>query len=137
MFKKSLVALALGSLSIIMVCFCLPQVSIAGDILGDVSVRAVPENWGGRCPHTFKFNGVVQVNGPGTFNYHWIRSDGAKSPVQIVTVRKGQRVVHVHDTWSIGAKGMKIDISQTLYVNSGSQHLNAHSNTIPINCMNR
>jgi hypothetical protein len=137
MLKKYSISLALIVLSIFMVCFCLPQVSIAGDILGDVSVRAVPENWGGKCPHTFKFNGSVQVYGPGSFNYHWVRSDGAKSPVQIVTVRKGQRVAHVNDTWAVGAKGMKIDISQTLYVNSGNQHLNAQSNTIPVNCMDR
>jgi hypothetical protein len=137
MLKKSSIVLALGFLSIIMVFFYLPQVSIAEDLLGNVSVRAVPESWGGRCPHTFKFNGSIEVNGPGLFNYHWKRSDGAKSPEKMITVRKGQKVVHVNDTWSLGSKGMKVDIFQTLYVNSGNQHLNAQSNTIPIKCMDK
>ena len=137
MLKKGSVALALGALSIIMVCFCLPQVSIAEDLLGNVSVRAVPENWGGKCPHTFKFSGSVQVNGPGSFNYHWVRSDGAKSAVQNMMVKKGQKVAHVNDTWTLGSKGMKADIFQTLYVNSGNQHLKAQSNTIPIKCMDK
>ena len=137
MLKKGSVALVLGALSIIMVCFCLPQVSIAGDLLGNVSVRAVPESWGGKCPHTFKFNGSVQVNGQGIFNYHWERSDGAKTSVEMITVKKGQKVAHVNNTWTLGSNGMKVDIFQTLYVNSGNQHLKAQSNTIPIKCRDK
>jgi hypothetical protein len=137
MLKKGSVVLVLGTLSIIMVCFCLPRASIADDLLGNVFVKAVPESWGGKCPHTFQFKGSIQVNGSGVFNYHWERSDGAKSPVEMITVKKGQKVVHVNNTWSFGSKGMKVDIFQTLYVNSGNQHLNVQSNTIPIKCMDK
>jgi hypothetical protein len=42
-------------------------------------------------------------------------------------------VYKVIDSWTFGAKGDKSEVSETLYVNSGNQHLSAESPKVTVN----
>jgi hypothetical protein len=105
----------------------------AGDLIGNVTVSANYDNWGGPCPKQFVFTGQVTANAAGVFNYHWERSDGAKGPTKVVKVKPGQ-TVNLKDMWKLGGRGEKMTISETLVVASGNQNIQTKSKDIPIQC---
>ncbi len=49
----------------------------------ELTLRADPFNYKGRCPVTIRFTGRISVaGGGGTVSYKFLRSDGASAPVQ-------------------------------------------------------
>ena len=59
---------------------------------------------------------------PLLFNYHWERSDGAKSEVQMWSVKPGTVSVPVSTTWEMGP-GHPAEVWERLFVNTGNTHL--------------
>jgi hypothetical protein len=69
-----------------------------------VTARADPESYTGACPRKFAFTAQITVNGPGTVEYTWERSDGATAPTQSISFEAaGSRAVS--DVWQLGAAG--------------------------------
>jgi hypothetical protein len=68
------------------------------------------------------------------FQYHWERSDGAKSPVVVVRPTPGQRTVVVREKWRLGAPGRDYDAGVTLHVASGNTRLSEQSPLVRIRC---
>ncbi len=60
---------------------------------------------------------------PLEFNYHWERSDGAKSGMQIWSVKPGTTSIPVMTTWELGAQWVGKKFWEKLFVNTGNTHL--------------
>ncbi|HXK09265.1 MAG TPA: hypothetical protein VMT70_06470 [Vicinamibacteria bacterium] len=61
-------------------------------------------------------------NSPLEFNYHWERSDGARSAVKTQYVKRGVTSVPVTTTWELGPNAPQ-EVWQTLFVNTGNTHV--------------
>jgi len=59
---------------------------------------------------------------PLVFNYHWERSDGAKSAVKVQSLKRGTTSVPVTTTWELGADATG-EVWEQLFVNTGNTHL--------------
>jgi len=59
---------------------------------------------------------------PLVFNYHWERSDGAKSGVKVWSVKSGVASVPVSTTWELGPNH-PADVWEKLFLNTGNTHL--------------
>jgi len=71
-----------------------------------------------------RFTVRVQIfQTPLEFNYHWERSDGAKSAVQIWRVQPGTTSVPVTTTWELGPGAAQGEVWEKLFVNTGNTHL--------------
>ncbi len=68
----------------------------------ELTLRADPFNYKGRCPVTIRFTGRISVaGGGGTVSYRFLRSDGASAPVQSITFSQpGSKTVTT--TWQLG-----------------------------------
>ena len=64
---------------------------------------------------------------PLVFNYHWERSDGAKSQMQVQRVQPGTTSVPVMTTWELGPKAAKGEVWEKLFVNTGNTHLESEA----------
>jgi hypothetical protein len=74
-----------------------------------------PKSFTGDCPTQLKFTGTIFVSRhPVTVYYQWERSDGGKGPRQSVTINAAGE--GVTDTWTLGAKGAHLTVSQKLHV---------------------
>lgn len=108
------------------------------NLFGPLRVGVNRGNYSGRCPVNIMYTGNVNIvsypKGGFIFNYYWTRSDGAKGPVTIVRPNRGQRMVIVKDSWTLGAAGRHYEVSETLHVNSGNIHLEEASRSISITC---
>jgi hypothetical protein len=93
---------------------------------------ASPKVWNGRAPAHLRFTGTIFVNNPPVeVEFTWIRSDGAKSPVQRVTIASaGQGFT---DTWDVGAPKEHLKVWERLEVVSPNR---ASSNPafVVVNC---
>ena len=70
-------------------------VPASAEVIGGVHVAVNRHEYRGKgCPVDILFTASINVSadhGPGaTYNYHWERSDGAKSAVQVVKVEIGR-----------------------------------------------
>jgi hypothetical protein len=114
------------------------QTALAQDAFGPIRVAANRSKYAGACPVEVIFTGNINLNTPHprgfTFNYQWVRSDGAKGRVNVVRPSPGQHMLVVKEPWSVGAPGGRYDLSVTLLVNSGNTHLQQASPVIPISC---
>ena len=57
------------------------------------------------------------------FNYHWERSDGAKSQMKMWSVRPGVSSIPITTTWEIGPNAPVKEVWEKLFVNTGNTHL--------------
>ena len=93
---------------------------------------------GGGCPIEVIFTASINFVMPRpqgfVFNYHWERSDGAKTAVQVVRPAPGQRSMVIHERWHLGAPGQQYDVSEMLFVNSGNTHLSQSSPEVSHTC---
>ena len=92
---------------------------------------------GSGCPIEIVFTATinfVEPHGDLVFNYHWERSDGGKTAVQVVHVPRNERSTVIHETWRVGAPGKHYDASMTLFVNSGNTHLSESSRSVSVTC---
>jgi len=84
------------------------------------------------------FTGNINLNTPHpkgfVFNYYWVRSDGAKGPVNVVRPSPGQHMLIVKEPWTVGAAGRHYDLSVRLFVNSGNTHLEQTSQVVSVTC---
>jgi hypothetical protein len=103
-----------------------------------VHVAANRSRYVGRdCPVNIIYTATIDLEPRRTglvFNYHWERSDGARSGVQVMRPRPGQSSVVVRESWRLGAPGHDYDAYVTLFVNSGNTHLERRSPVVKIVC---
>ena len=89
------------------------------------------------CPIEIVFTASINFEMPHrglTFNYHWERSDGSKSPEEVMRPADNQRSAVVHATWKLGGPGHQYEASDTLFVNSGNTHLSEASPVVHVVC---
>lgn len=93
---------------------------------------------GKACPIEIVFTATINFTMPHpkgfVFNYHWERSDGAKTGQQVVRPPEGQRSMVIHERWKIGKAGSTHDVSETIFVNSGNTHLQETTPTVHVEC---
>ena len=93
---------------------------------------------GNACPIEVVFTASVNItndHGPGlVFNYHWERSDGAKGPEVVIKPGSGARTKIIQARWKLGKRGETYDISNTIHLNSGNEHISESSPTVHIEC---
>ena len=91
-----------------------------------------PKNWNGRAPAHLVFTGTIFVNNPPVdVEFTWVRSDGAKSGVQRVTISSaGQGFT---DTWDLGAPHEKMRVWERLEVLSPN-HASSNPAIATVNC---
>jgi hypothetical protein len=88
----------------------------------NVTLQVDTATFTGKCPHDFKFSGLIETNVAGTISYVWERSTGT-SGTQSVNLPVGGAVI-VQDTMTVTASG---NISNTLHVTSPNDKV---SNTV-------
>ncbi len=83
-----------------------PSQPLAKELLvTGTSFSSTPETYQGQCPVTINFSGKITVNGKGTVQYKFLRSDGAVSPVQVLEFDSaGSRTVST--VWSLGGPSL-------------------------------
>jgi hypothetical protein len=105
---------------------------------GPIHVASNRSAYDGRgCPVEIVFTATINFvtpHGDLVFNYHWERSDGAKTATQVVHVPRDERSIVLHEKWLVGAPGHHYDASNTLFVNSGNTHLSESSKTVSVVC---
>ena len=130
-------------LALLLVVFALTgvcQVASADDgPFGPIRVATNRSRYsGGGCPIEVIFTASINFVMPHpqgfVFNYHWERSDGAKTPVEVVRPAPGQRSMVIHEPWRLGSPGRQFDVSEMLFVNSGNTHLSQSSPVVSITC---
>ena len=61
---------------------------------------------------------------PVSFNFHWERSDGAKSAQKVVKIgNTGENRYRLEEKWSVGPTVQIGDLWEKVYVNTGNTHL--------------
>ena len=68
---------------------------------------------------------------PLVFNYHWERSDGAKSAMKMWSVKPGVTSIPVATTWELGPNH-PAEVWEKLFVNTGNTHLESEPIKIAI-----
>lgn len=114
-------------------------VPASAEVIGGVHVAVNRHEYRGTgCPIEVVFTASVHItqdHGPGAaFNYHWERSDGAKTNVHVEKVGAGGRTLVFKDKWRLGRPGSIHDVNATFHVNSGNQHIQETSETVHIEC---
>ena len=91
-----------------------------------------PKTWNGRAPAHLRFTGTIFVNNPPVeVEFTWVRSDGAKSGVQRVTIASaGQGFT---DTWDVGAPKEKMRVWERLEVLSPN-HASSNPAVAVVSC---
>ncbi|HEY2629172.1 MAG TPA: hypothetical protein VGI57_08585, partial [Usitatibacter sp.] len=89
----------------------------SAEVLGGLHVAVNRHEYHGTaCPIEVVFTASINItpdHGPGgVFNYHWERSDGAKSAEHVIKVGPGGKTMVFHEKWRIGKPGSTHDISQ-------------------------
>jgi hypothetical protein len=116
----------------------LSQAAFAADLFGPIRIGANRSKYVGACPVEVVFTGNINLNSPHpqgfAFNYYWVRSDGAKGPVNVVRPSPSQNMLIVKEPWNLGAAGQHYNISVKLFVNSGNTHLEQTSQVVSVNC---
>ena len=112
--------------------------ALAADLFGPIRIGANRSKYVGACPVDVVFTGNINLNSPHpkgfSFNYYWVRSDGAKGPVNVVRPSPSQNMLVVKEPWTLGAAGQHYDLSVKLFVNSGNTHLEQTSQVVSVSC---
>ncbi len=70
--------------------------------LARVSLTSQRASYSGRCPTTISFTGAIETSGgPGAVSYRFVRSDGAKSPIETLAVTEAG-AQDVSFSWTLG-----------------------------------
>ena len=124
-------------LAAVATALCPPVLANEG-IFGPIHVAVNRHQYTGRgCPIEVIFTGSINFampHGPLAFQYHWERSDGAKSGVQVMRVNPNQRSMVVRETWRLGGPGNSYNVSSTLHLGSGNTRLAEQSPSVSIRC---
>jgi hypothetical protein len=123
---------------IAVIALSVSQAALAADPFGPIRIGANRSKYVGACPVDVIFTGNINLNSPHprgfSFNYYWVRSDGAKGPVTVVQPPPAQHMLIVKEPWSLGAAGRHYDLSVKLFVNSGNTHLEQTSQVVSVTC---
>jgi hypothetical protein len=114
------------------------HVALASDAFGPIRIAANRSKYVGACPVEVVFTGNINLISPHpkglSFNYYWVRSDGAKGPTNVVHPSPAQHMLIVKEPWTLGAPGRRQDVSVKLFVNAGNTHLEQTSQVVSVNC---
>lgn len=103
---------------------------------GEVTLTATPSKYTGTCPVQIHFIGRVGVTvHPMVFNYHFERSDGAKSELKVVHVTNpNAHIIGASETWRLGTAGQQLHVWEKLFVASGNTRIESNRAEVEINC---
>jgi hypothetical protein len=94
--------------------------ALAAQGIGRLQVSADPPKYHGKAPARIHFIATIELRGTRTFQYHWIRSDGARSPVRTLNLSNpAQRVCRVVEEWLVVTPGKNQLVWQKIVVTSG------------------
>ena len=114
------------------------RAAFAADPFGPIRIGANRSRYVGACPVDVVFTGNINLNSPHpkglSLNYYWVRSDGAKGPVNVVRPSPSQNMLIVKEPWTLGAAGKHYNLSVKLFVNSGNTHLEQTSQVVSVTC---
>lgn len=80
-----------------------------------------------------KFSVRIDVRtSPLTYNYHWERSDGAKSAEKVASVKKGVTSIVINDAWQLGPNSGLKEVWEQLFINTGNTHLSSEQIKIAV-----
>ena len=129
--RKELFFLCAGWVILATGCFSLPPmaeapaaaVTVSGDPVSisstSSSVRTLDN---GNTEITFV--AVLSLNPPMSFNFHWERSDGARTALRVITVNNaGQQIYRLVEKWTVGPSIQVDQLWEKVFVNSGNTHL--------------
>ena len=118
--------------------FGVSQAIQADGPFGPIRVGVNRRQYTGDCPAEIIYTATINLTMPHpqgfVFNYHWERSDGAKTAVRIVRPPQNQKAIVVRDTWQLGSPRLKEDASETIFVNSGDSHFQQASPAVRVVC---
>ncbi len=84
---------------------CAASFALAPRVTG-VRVEVNPAHYSGSCPGVITFIAKITVDGPCHVRYRWMRSDGARTPLQdLVFNAAGQQ--EVTTTWTLGGPRLR------------------------------
>ncbi|MGA2642129.1 MAG: hypothetical protein ABSG21_14650 [Spirochaetia bacterium] len=71
------------------------------------------------------FVAVLNLNViPIAFNYHWERSDGAKTALRVISIKNpGEQKYRLVEKWTVGQNAQVNQLWEKVFVNSGNTHL--------------
>jgi len=122
----------------VVAAFSVSRAVLAQDLFGPIRIGANRSKYVGACPVEVVFTGNINLNSPHprgfSFKYYWVRSDGAKGPVNVVRPSPTQRMLIVKEPWTLGVAGRHYDLSVKLFVNSGNTHLEQTSQVVSVTC---
>ena len=73
-----------------------------------------------------KFSVRIDVlTSPLTYNYHWERSDGAKSAEKVASAKKGVTSLLISDAWQLGPNSGLKEVWEQLFINTGNTHFSS------------
>ena len=125
-------------LLVVVAALSISHAALAADQFGPIRIGANRSKYAGACPVEVVFTGNINLNSPHpkgfSFNYYWVRSDGAKGPVNVVRPSPSQNMLIVKEPWTVGAAGHHYDLSVKLFVNSGNTHLEQTSQVVSVTC---
>jgi len=103
---------------------------------GDVTLTATPAQYEGKCPVRIHFIGKVGIAvHPMAFNYHFERSDGARSQLKVVRVNNpNAQFWNVQEWWQLGTSGQHLQVWEKLLVASGNTRIESSQASVDITC---
>ncbi len=113
-----------------------PRLAAPQSPFGDVTLSATPAQYEGKCPVRIHFIGTVGITvHPMAFNYHFERSDGARSQLKVVRVNNpNAQLWHVNEWWQLGAPGQHVQVWEKLLVASGNTRIESSQASADITC---
>jgi hypothetical protein len=114
--KRPVIAFALALFSFAF-AFAQEPISIGG---ASASARAL-----GNGNTEITFVAVVNLDViPISFNFHWERSDGARTAVRVISVRNtNEQTYRLVEKWTVGQNVATDQLWEKVFVNSGNTHL--------------
>jgi hypothetical protein len=77
----------------------------------------------------------IELRGARTFQYHWVRSDGARSPVRTVTISNPrQRGFGVTEEWLVVTPGKDQPIWEKIVITAGRVQVTSDPAVVIVNC---
>ena len=106
---------------------------------GPIHMAANRHQYVGRaCPIEIVYTATINFTMPHpkgfVFNYHWERSDGAKTAQRVVRPPEHERSMVIHERWKLGKPGTTVDASETIFVNSGNTHVQESTPAVHVEC---
>lgn len=126
----------LGAIALAALALSAAAPALADGPFENVRVAANRAEHRGACPVAIVYTATVNLRPHRgvVFQYHWQRSDGAKSPSQVVRARNGENSFVFREEWRVGGRGTEGDFSDAIVLASGTVHERVESPPVHVRC---